>query len=59
MRSKYNSLPRGITLSPNIKLFKKWLQKYHTMNEYDRFPHRIDNNDYFIPNISFLNLTSC
>ena len=29
--SIYNKLPRGLTLSPNKESFRKWLKKYHQM----------------------------
>ena len=59
MRKRYNALPRGLTLSPNIMIFSKWLNKYHSMIEFDCFPLRIDNRYTHIPNFSIDNINSC
>ena len=59
MRIKYNNLPRGITLSPNIEVFSKWLLKYHDMKEFDKYPHRNDNITTHIPVISYFNINNC
>ena len=59
MRKKYNSLPRGLTLSPNMKLFHKWLYKYHNMSEFDKFPKREDNRVTLKPVHSLEKIIEC
>ena len=59
MRKKYNLLPREITLSPNIKLFKKWIKRHQDMTEYDRYPARIDNTTTHVPVISHMKISYC
>ena len=59
MRIKYNLLPRAITLSPNVNLFKKWLHKYHDMTEFECYPVRKDNNITSVPVISHQKLLFC
>ena len=46
MKTQYNKLPRQLTLSPNFKLFKKWLQTY-TFNKDTKLPDRKDNHTYY------------
>ena len=57
--SIYNKLPRGLTLSPNKELFRKWLKKYHRMGEFDRFPYRCDNTAQISPLISHSTINEC
>ena len=59
MKINYNKLPRQITLSPNFKLFKKWLHSY-TFNPDVTLPVRIDNHRFnHISNIDRNNITRC
>ena len=59
MRDKYNKLPRGLTLSTSKPQFKKWLNIYSTMNEFDRFLPRIDNTRSIFPKLSHQVISYC
>ena len=58
-RISYNSLNRGITLSPNKPLFKKWLLRSHYMTEFDKFLLRDDNRITLVPVFSTINIATC
>ena len=60
MRTQYNGLPRNLTLSRSKTSFKKWLDFYMVMTEFQRLPVRQDNT-YFTHtiNISQANIISC
>ena len=59
MRDKYNKLPGGLTLSPTKLQFKKWLNIYCSINEFDHFPIRKGNLMTRIPKIFQQVILSC
>ena len=59
IKTIYNDLPRNITLSPNYKIFKKWIKRYY-IDKNVKLPSRDDSfKDDIIEQINVEIITEC